>query len=168
MSEVGVLYQLECLLRMCQQEVCKGFQLGPLLCRSMTANACAYNHSQDQFSPIVKKFLLRSQAQVAAMSKFSTRPRAKTIGLGFMWNAFMTWVFTLCVPYMFNPDAGNLGGKVGFVFAGFCVVGFVLSWIDIPEPKDLTYAQLDSLFKEGTPTRRFKSEIAMPEGPSKL
>lgn len=86
----------------------------------------------------------------------STRLRAKSLGIGFFTNAFATWVFALCVPYMFNADQGNLGGKIGFVFFGFCVIGFVLSWIDIPETKNLTYAHIDYLFQAGTPARKFR------------
>ncbi|KAG7287482.1 hypothetical protein NEMBOFW57_006994 [Staphylotrichum longicolle] len=88
--------------------------------------------------------------------------RSKTLGLGFLVNAFMTWVFSFCVPYMFNADEGNLGGKIGLVFCGFCIIGFVLSWIDIPETRNVTYAQLDYLFQQGTPTRAFGKP--MPAG----
>ncbi len=85
--------------------------------------------------------------------------RSKTLGLGFFVNAFMTWVFSFCVPYMFNADEGNLGGKIGLVFCGFCIIGFVLSWIDIPETRNVTYAQLDYLFQQGTPTRAFGKPV---------
>jgi hypothetical protein len=81
--------------------------------------------------------------------------RSKTLGLGFLVNAFMTWLFSFCVPYMFNSDEGNLGGKIGLVFCGFCMIGFVLSWFEIPETRNVTYAQLDYLFEQGTPTRAF-------------
>lgn len=84
------------------------------------------------------------------------RLRAKSLGIGFVTNAFMTWAFSLCVPYMFNSDQGNLGGKIGFVFSGFCVIGFVLSWIEIPETKDISYARIDALFHTRTPARKFK------------
>uniref|UniRef100_A0A0D2XLX2 Major facilitator superfamily (MFS) profile domain-containing protein n=1 Tax=Fusarium oxysporum (strain Fo5176) TaxID=660025 RepID=A0A0D2XLX2_FUSOF len=86
----------------------------------------------------------------------STVLRAKTLGIGFFVNAFMTWAFALCVPYMFNADQGNLGGKIGFVFFGFCVIGFVLTWIEIPETKNITYAQIDYLFQTKTPAPKFK------------
>lgn len=89
----------------------------------------------------------------------SVRLRAKTTGLGFFVNALMTWLFSFTVPYMFNADAGNLGGKIGFVFAGFCAIGFVLTWIEIPETKDVPYAQIDYLFQVNTPTRAFKKTI---------
>lgn len=57
----------------------------------------------------------------------SVRLRAKTTGLDFFVNALMTWLFSFTVPYMFNADGGNLGGKIGFVFAGSCAIGFVLT-----------------------------------------
>ncbi|KAF5982395.1 maltose permease [Fusarium coicis] len=90
----------------------------------------------------------------------STILRAKTLGIGFFVNAFMTWAFSLCVPYMFNADQGNLGGKIGFVFFGFCVIGFALTWIEIPETKNITYAQIDYLFQTKTPAAKFKERSA--------
>ncbi|PKS08729.1 hypothetical protein jhhlp_004782 [Lomentospora prolificans] len=94
---------------------------------------------------------------IAAAEMPASRLRAKTLGIGFGVNAFMTWVFALCVPYMFNADQGNLGGKIGFVFFGFCIVGFVLSYLEIPETKDITYATINHLFQTGTPARKFKN-----------
>ncbi|KAH7114985.1 general substrate transporter [Dactylonectria estremocensis] len=91
----------------------------------------------------------------------SVRLRAKTLGFGFFVNAFMSWIFNFCVPYMFNADQGNLGGKIGFVFFGTCIIGFVLSWIEIPETKNVTYAQLNYLFQTGTKTREFSGAIAL-------
>ncbi|KXJ85381.1 general substrate transporter [Microdochium bolleyi] len=87
----------------------------------------------------------------------SVKLRAKTTGLGFFVNAFMTWIFSFTVPYMFNADAGNLGGKIGFVFSGFCILGFALSWLEIPETLNVTYAHLDYLFQQNIPTRAFKT-----------
>ncbi|KAJ1327003.1 MFS transporter SP family general alpha glucoside:H+ symporter [Microdochium nivale] len=90
----------------------------------------------------------------------SLKLRAKTTGVGFFVNAFMMWIFNFSVPYMFNADAGNLGGKIGFVFAGFCIIGYVLSWLEIPETLNLTYAEIDYLFQQNTPTRAFKKSAA--------
>ncbi|KAK3896918.1 hypothetical protein C8A05DRAFT_39535, partial [Staphylotrichum tortipilum] len=49
---------------------------------------------------------------IAAAEMPSVALRSKTLGLGFFVNAIMTWVFSFCVPYMFNADQGNLGGKI--------------------------------------------------------
>ncbi|KAL4867034.1 general substrate transporter [Aspergillus spectabilis] len=101
---------------------------------------------------------------IAAAEIPSTRLRAKTLGFGFVVNAFMTWAFSLCVPYMFNADQGNLGGKIGFVFVGFCIVGFALSWVEVPETKDITYARIDYLFQRRTKARAFREEGGRFEG----
>ncbi|KAG7104633.1 General alpha-glucoside permease like protein [Verticillium longisporum] len=87
----------------------------------------------------------------------ATRLRAKTLGSGFAVNAFMMWAFRFVVPYMFNADQGNLGGTIGPVFAGFCVVGFVVSSFEIPETKDITYSRINELFQTRTPAREFRA-----------
>ncbi|KAI8411408.1 hypothetical protein FOFC_08002 [Fusarium oxysporum] len=94
----------------------------------------------------------------------SVRLRAKTLGLGFFVNAFMSWVLNFTVPYMFTADQGNLGGKTGFVFAATCIIGFTFSWLEIPETKDISYAHIDYLFKKGTRTRTFKKEVRAING----
>jgi SP family general alpha glucoside:H+ symporter-like MFS transporter len=56
---------------------------------------------------------------------------------------------------MFNPDAGNLGGKVGFVFGATTFIGFVGVYIWLPEPKGRTAADLDKLYASGISARNF-------------
>ncbi|KAJ6071018.1 general substrate transporter [Penicillium canescens] len=93
----------------------------------------------------------------------SVRLRAKTLGIGFFINAFVSWVFNFCVPYIYNVDKGNLGGKTGFVFCGTCIVGLVLSWFEIPETADVTYARLNYLFQIGAKTREFGKPGALEQ-----
>ncbi|KAK0384053.1 LOW QUALITY PROTEIN: hypothetical protein NLU13_8142 [Sarocladium strictum] len=69
--------------------------------------------------------------------------------------------FSFVVPYMFNADEGNLGGKIGFVFVGLGLIGILLAWLEIPETRNKSYAQLHLLFENRTPTRAFKK--AMPK-----
>ncbi|KAH8179184.1 sugar transporter domain-containing protein [Sarocladium implicatum] len=99
--------------------------------------------------------------QVVASEISSVRLRAMTLSSGFVMNALFGWLFSFVVPYMFNADEGNLGGKIGFVFVGFGVIGITLAWIEIPETRNKSYAQLDMLFERKTPTRSFKK--ALPE-----
>jgi hypothetical protein len=56
---------------------------------------------------------------------------------------------------MFNPDAGNLGGKVGFVFGATTFVGFIGCWLWLPETKNRTAAEIDELFERGVNVRHF-------------
>ncbi|KAH7067844.1 general substrate transporter, partial [Paraphoma chrysanthemicola] len=98
---------------------------------------------------------VQSVYPVVASEVSSVRLRSTTLGFGFFVNAFVSWIFNFTVPYMYNPDAGNLGGKVGFIFVAFSCLGFLLSWLEIPETKNKTYAELDYLFERRTKTRQF-------------
>lgn len=48
----------------------------------------------------------------------TSRLRVKTIAIGIATQSswYVMWSFVL--PYLFNPDKANLGGKVGFIFGG--------------------------------------------------
>ena len=61
------------------------------------------------------------------------------------------------MPYMFNATEGNLGGKMGWIFlATSCIAWFVV-WAEIPETKDRTYGELDEMFNERVPARKFNT-----------
>ena len=82
---------------------------------------------------------------------------------------------------MINPDAGNLGAKVGFVFFGLGVPFCVAFWFLVPETKGLSFEdvsytafldphslrktganfisyQMDHLFAAKVPPRHFRRE----------
>lgn len=52
------------------------------------------------------------------------------------------WVVGFVTPYMINPDAGALGAKVGFVFAGMGIPLCILFHFYIPETKGLTFEEV--------------------------
>jgi SP family general alpha glucoside:H+ symporter-like MFS transporter len=89
----------------------------------------------------------------------SVRLRAKPSAIGFMTNALAGVLFSVSVPYMFNADAGNLGGKIGLIFAALSFLGFGLSWVFLPETKAKTFEELDYLFERKTPTVKFRAGI---------
>jgi SP family general alpha glucoside:H+ symporter-like MFS transporter len=67
---------------------------------------------------------------------------------------------SVITPYMINPTAWNWGAKAGFFWAGVCV--FTSTWVffRLPEPKGRTYAELDVLFEQKVPARKFsKTEV---------
>lgn len=72
-----------------------------------------------------------------------------------MVNAFAGVVFSVSVPYMFNADAGNLGGKIGFIFAALSFLGFGLSFVFLPETKAKSFQELDYLFERRVSARSF-------------
>ncbi|EXL40182.1 hypothetical protein FOCG_17283 [Fusarium oxysporum f. sp. radicis-lycopersici 26381] len=93
---------------------------------------------------------------IIASETSSVRLRAKANAVGFICNSFMSWVFNFCVPYIFNSDEGNLGGKTGLIFAALSVIAWVVFWFDLPEMKNRTYLELDEMFENKVKTRQFR------------
>ncbi|KAF5593501.1 general substrate transporter [Fusarium subglutinans] len=93
---------------------------------------------------------------IIASETSSVRLRAKANAVGFICNSFMSWVFNFCVPYIFNSDEGNLGGKTGLIFAALSVIAWIIFWFDLPEMKNRTYLELDEMFENKVKTRQFR------------
>ncbi|KAK5057537.1 hypothetical protein LTR84_011537 [Exophiala bonariae] len=94
------------------------------------------------------------------------RLRAKTASLAFVFQSalFTMWGFVL--PYLFNPDKANLGAKVTFIFGGLSVLCLVYLWFCQPETTGLSYEELDELFINRVPTRKFKDYRKRTTGPA--
>lgn len=73
----------------------------------------------------------------------SLQLRAKSQGIGWMVSAFATAVSGIALPYVFNPDSGNLRGKVGFTYVVSCIAGVAISWYLIPEMKGRSIGDID-------------------------
>ncbi|KAH8901661.1 MFS general substrate transporter [Thozetella sp. PMI_491] len=86
----------------------------------------------------------------------SLRLRAKTQGVAGSTANLTTGLFSIALPYLYNPDQGRLGGRVGFVFAFFTAGAVLVMWAIIPELKDRSAAEIDEMFEMGLPTRSFK------------
>ncbi|KAH7117439.1 general substrate transporter [Dactylonectria macrodidyma] len=86
----------------------------------------------------------------------SVRLRAKANALGFLCNGLASCAFNLFVPYMFNSDEGNLGGKTGLFFSGLCIIACLVLFFELPEMKNRTYLQLDEMFENKVKTRQFR------------
>jgi SP family general alpha glucoside:H+ symporter-like MFS transporter len=100
----------------------------------------------------------------------TSRLRIKTISIGLvLQNALNTmWSFTL--PYLFNPDKLNLGGRLGFVFGGLSVVCLIYRRFCLPETRGRTYEELDDMFRERISARRFgenRTKVHVPGHKSK-
>lgn len=85
------------------------------------------------------------------------RLRAQSQSLGFAFNYFFSAVWNVCVPYMFNADQGDLGGKMGFIYFATAVISWLIIYFDVPETKGRAYADLDTMFELDLPTRDFVS-----------
>lgn len=85
--------------------------------------------------------------------------RAKSVGIGVFSQMGANVIFSLVLPYVFNPDAGNLRAKTGFVMSGICGVATVVTWFYVPESKDRSVTELDKMFELGVPARGFKGWV---------
>lgn len=91
---------------------------------------------------------------VAEMS--STRLRAKTIVIARNFYNIAGLVTNVLINYQLTPTAWDWGAKAGFFWLGTCFLCFVWSWFRLPEPKGRSYSELDILFEQKIPARRFK------------
>ncbi|KXL42773.1 hypothetical protein M433DRAFT_27678 [Acidomyces richmondensis BFW] len=83
------------------------------------------------------------------------RLRAKTVAIGLIvaWAIQVFWSFVM--PYLFNPNEANLGGKLGFIFGGLSIPCVVILWFYQPETKGRSYEELDEMFMKKVPARDF-------------
>ena len=86
----------------------------------------------------------------------SLQLRARTQGLGWCVSALTTAVSGLALPYVFNPDEGNLRGKTGFTYLATCLAGAMVAWWLIPEMKGRSVAEIDRMFELRLGARQFK------------
>ena len=87
----------------------------------------------------------------------SLRLRAKTQGLGGLADYVSTVAISIVLPYLYNPDASNLGAKTGFVFSGLCAIALVTMYFVVPEMKGRSIMELDRMFELKLSARKFES-----------
>ncbi|KAH8599234.1 general substrate transporter [Bisporella sp. PMI_857] len=83
--------------------------------------------------------------------------RARTTALATATQAVFGIAMNFAIPYMVNPDSGNMKGKVGFVFGGLAAVASVGSFFYVPELKGRTFGEIDEMFFQRVPPRRMGS-----------
>jgi MFS transporter, SP family, general alpha glucoside:H+ symporter len=90
----------------------------------------------------------------------STRLRTKTVVLA--RNAYLVAdiISNILIPRMLNPTAWNWGAKSGFFWAGMSSMCLLYAFFRVPETKDRTYQELDLLFEQKVPPRKFSSAMA--------
>ncbi|KIY00952.1 uncharacterized protein Z520_03618 [Fonsecaea multimorphosa CBS 102226] len=93
---------------------------------------------------------------VVSAETSSLRLRAKTQGIGWFSGALAQGAFGISLPYVYNVDQGDLRAKAGFIIAGFSGIASVLTWLFVPEMKERTAAEIDTMFEHRLPARKFK------------
>lgn len=56
-----------------------------------------------------------------------------------------------------NAPYADLGSKVGFIYGGLSVLGFVFAFFFLPEVKNRSLEEIDSMFHSGIGLRHFKN-----------
>lgn len=92
---------------------------------------------------------------VTEVSKSSLR--GHTQSLATVTQGLVGAISGVSLPFMVNPDQGNMGGKVAFIYGGILGISCVGVWMYYPETKGRTFAEIDRLFEMGVNPRRFKS-----------
>lgn len=103
----------------------------------------------------VYSIALGSVAYTAAAEIPTQRLRGKTIAIaiGMQFLSYMIQVFVL--PYIVDPDEGNLGGKTAFIYGGLLTLFCVYFGLYHPETRRRTFAEIDEMFEAGISARGF-------------
>ncbi|MCO5549827.1 hypothetical protein L7F22_003301 [Adiantum nelumboides] len=86
----------------------------------------------------------------------STRLRAKSVGIARIGYNVAGIVLASTTPYMLNPKAWNLGGKSAFIWMSTSAIVITWTFFRLPETKNRSYSELDVLFNNKVPARKFK------------
>lgn len=89
----------------------------------------------------------------------TARLRAKTIAIGIAFQSCWSIMWSFVLPYLFNPDKANLGGKLGFIFGGLSFFCIAFLWWYQPETRNRSYEELDEMFMKKIPAREFDTYV---------
>jgi SP family general alpha glucoside:H+ symporter-like MFS transporter len=64
------------------------------------------------------------------------------------------------MPKMVGKNDWNWGAKGGFFWSGIALLFMVWGYFRLPEPKGLSYSELDLLFEHKVSARKFTREAA--------
>ncbi len=70
-------------------------------------------------------------------------------------NKTYSFVVNFSIPYLLNARYANLQSKVGFIFGSFAFLCFVFTYFCVPECTGKTLEQVDYLFHNNIPLRKF-------------
>ncbi|EGX89837.1 sugar transporter, putative [Cordyceps militaris CM01] len=72
--------------------------------------------------------------------------RSKTLSMSTTVNWLSAMLIACGAPYLVNPQYANIGVKLGFIFGGVTVLGWLWVFFDVPETKDRTLEEIDEMF----------------------
>jgi hypothetical protein len=92
-------------------------------------------------------------AWVVTAEIFPLAIRAKAMSLSTASNWLWNFGISYATPYIVNPEYGNLGAKVFFIWGSTCLGCLVFTYFCVPETKGLTLEQIDILYQNTTPIK---------------
>lgn len=110
-------------------------------------------------------FYLLSWASVPYIVLGETSARRvvdKTSNLAVSLSVVAAFLVSFTAPYLLNSPYANLGGKVGFIYGSLSVLFLALTWFLVPEMKGRSLEEIDELYNQRLPTRKFtKAEVTI-------
>ena len=94
----------------------------------------------------------------------STRLRSKTIALARGTYLVLSIVNSVVAPYILNPDEANWKGKTGLLTGGLTLLSLLWAYFRLPETGRRTYEELDILFANKVPARKFRKAMIHRDG----
>ncbi|RYP01161.1 hypothetical protein DL764_006284 [Monosporascus ibericus] len=94
-------------------------------------------------------------SHVVAAEIPTTRLRDATYALGSVFNIAIQFAVSFSIPYLLRDEYAGLGSKVGSIFGSTAFCAFLFSIFCIPECSSKTLEEIDELFMERVPIRKF-------------
>ncbi|KAH6985905.1 general substrate transporter [Ilyonectria sp. MPI-CAGE-AT-0026] len=85
--------------------------------------------------------------------------RQKTYSINMMSAGASSCLILQIMPYLFNPDQADLGGKICFVFFAMTVPVCIYFYFCLPEMKGRSYVEIEEMFQKRVAARKFKSYV---------
>ncbi|QIW94547.1 hypothetical protein AMS68_000065 [Peltaster fructicola] len=77
--------------------------------------------------------------------------RSKGVAISTASNWFWNCIIGVIIPYLVDPEYGNLGVKVFFIWGGACASCIAFAYFFVPETKGLTLEQVDKMMEQVSP-----------------
>ncbi|KAJ4245455.1 hypothetical protein NW762_013964 [Fusarium torreyae] len=92
----------------------------------------------------------------------SQRLRSYTFGVAAAAGFLGAWLITFTAPYFINPSALNWGPRYGYIWFPSCIVCAVWVYFFLPKVKGRTLEEIDAMFNEELPARKFRAYRVPP------
>ena len=73
--------------------------------------------------------------------------RKKIMMVGTTVDLFAAWLVSFTSPYIMNYPYGNIGGRIGFVWAGMAILALIFGIFWVPELRGRSLEEVDELFE---------------------